>query len=150
MVSHRLPLHIASWFIFSSTGISFAADFPRYQFTAAKTIQVDMPLERTPIERKDILDCDQFLFSERDFRFAIRHRKPVAQDVFNHEAASVGCYGGATVTFASGESASMLINPFGGFELSLTSGRRKGEVFYFLCRACADSKTFARNPVYPK
>ena len=124
-----------------------AAKFMRYLPGAMTKVVIDVPIDRTPIEDKRFFNCDQFLFTEKDVHFAMRHRKQVSERYFDHQTVSIGCYGGATMTFRNGATADMLIE-LERFSVSPKSGKYKGKTFYFTCMACARSKSFARNPAY--
>jgi len=115
-----------------------------YRFGKVMTIHIDGPAESTPKEDKRFFDCRDFHVTERDVAYAIRHARPVTERYFLDELVGVGCFVGATVSFANGDRVDVLLEPSGRISARPQDGRDAGRHSYYECRACARSEWWGR------
>jgi hypothetical protein len=85
-----------------------------YPIAYVQKVEVTEPSDRTAWEDKDFLNCDDVVLTEEDVRYALRHMRRVSWKAYAPENGNtVGCKGGALVTFKNGRAFSMGIEPTG-------------------------------------
>jgi hypothetical protein len=143
---------MVKWLLFAYVLVATAqaGDLKSYRLGPGKSLKVEPKVVRTPLEDKVLFNCDNYLFTDKDVRFALKYARQVSPNYYRDETVSIGCYGGAEVVFWNGDVASLTLDPQGRISATLMKKDRPDEYLYYICKRCGNSKTFARAPKPPK